>query len=107
MRAHALHRVAPFVYYLSSEKNSTYVISANPINNVLWPHRAIIPSMFQSPEFTLICNPRWSRAAHVLYGAETVHFQANTRLVAGLKNAYSQQFGAVQRVAGDDFRNAC
>jgi hypothetical protein len=94
MRAHALHRVAPFVYYLSSEKNITYVISANPINNVLWPHRAIIPSMFQSPEFTLICNPRSSRAAHVLYGGETVHFQADIKHVAGLKNGHFPHFGA-------------
>jgi hypothetical protein len=74
--AHALRRVAP-IYYFSNVKNSTNVISAKPINNVLWPHRATIPSMFQSPELTRIDNRRCTPAAQVLYGGETVYFQVN------------------------------
>jgi hypothetical protein len=38
--------------YLSKPKKITPVISANAINSVLWPHRATIPSILQSPEFT-------------------------------------------------------
>jgi hypothetical protein len=67
-------------------KKSTNVISAKPINNVLWPHRATVPSMFQSPEFTLIVDRPTSAAAHTLYGGETVHFQAKSKHAAGLKS---------------------
>jgi hypothetical protein len=34
--------------YLNKAKKMTHVINAKPINNVLWPHRATIPSMFVS-----------------------------------------------------------
>jgi hypothetical protein len=86
LKAHALRRAAPICYF-SNVKNSTNVISAKPINNVLWPHRATIPSMFQSPQFTRIDNRRYTSAAQVLYGGGTVHFQVNSNDAAGLKNA--------------------
>jgi hypothetical protein len=71
---------------LNNPTKITHVISANPINNVLWPQRATIPSMFQSPEFTAIFNRRSSPAAHVLYGGGTVYIQVEIKHVAGLKN---------------------
>jgi hypothetical protein len=77
------------IRYFSNAKTITHVISAKPINNVLWPHRATIPSMFQSPEFTLIVNRRSSSAARVLYGGGTVHFQVKIKHVAGLKSPIS------------------
>jgi hypothetical protein len=49
--AHALRRVFPGLlvdYYLNNPTNITHVISANAINNVLWPHRATIPTIFLS-----------------------------------------------------------
>jgi hypothetical protein len=79
------------IHYFNNVKNSTNVISAKPINNVLWPHRATIPSIFQSPQFTRIVNRR-TPAAHVLHGGETVHFQVNSKNAAGLKNAYFRRF---------------
>jgi hypothetical protein len=85
--------VAP-IYYFSNVKNSTNVISAKPINNVLWPHRATIPSMFQSPKITRIDNHRNTSAAQVLYGGETVHFQLDSNDAAGLKNAHFRPFGS-------------
>jgi hypothetical protein len=80
--------------YLSNAKIITHVISAKPINNVLWPHRATIPSMFQSPEFTPIVNRRSSPAAHVLHGGETLHIQGKIKHAAGLKNGHFRPFGA-------------
>jgi hypothetical protein len=47
-RAHALRRVASAFFYRNKPKNITQVISANPINSVLWPQRATIPIMFHS-----------------------------------------------------------
>jgi len=85
---HALRRVAR-TRYLSNAKKITHVISARPINNVLWPHRATIPSIFQSPEFTRLVNRRSSPAAHVLYGGGTVHIQVQIKHVAGLKTVIS------------------
>jgi hypothetical protein len=41
-----MRRVAP-ACYLNNPTKITHVISANAINNVLWPHRAIIPIMFK------------------------------------------------------------
>jgi len=93
LRAHALRRVAR-TRYLSNAKKITHVISAKPINNVLWPHRATIPSMFQSPEFTLIVNRRSCPATHVLYGGGTVHIQVKIKHVAGLKNDHFWLLGA-------------
>lgn len=46
-RAHALRRVASALY-LNKLKKITQVIRANPINSVLWPHRATVPIMFHS-----------------------------------------------------------
>jgi hypothetical protein len=80
--------------YLSNAKKITHVISAKPINNVLWPHRATIPIMFQSPKCTRIVNRRSSPAAHVLYGGGTVHIQGKTKHVVGLKNGRFSGFTA-------------
>jgi hypothetical protein len=85
---------------LSNVKKSTNVISAKPINNVLWPHRATVPIMFQSPRITLIVNRRSSTAAHELYGDGTVHFQAEPMHVAGLKSRNLRQFGAIHALPG-------
>jgi hypothetical protein len=82
------------VCYFSNAKNSTNVISAKPINNVLWPHRATIPIMFQSPKFTRIVDRRSSVAAQVRYGGETVHFQGSSKDAAGLKNGHFRQIGS-------------
>jgi hypothetical protein len=90
---HALRRVTRN-RYLSNAKKITHVISAKPINNVLWPHRATIPIMFQSPEFTPTVNRRSSSAAHVLYGGGTVYFQVEIKHVVGLKNAYFRHITA-------------
>jgi hypothetical protein len=46
-RAHALRRVASALYR-NKLKKITQVIRANPINSVLWPHRATFPIMFHS-----------------------------------------------------------
>jgi hypothetical protein len=85
--------VAP-IFYFSNAKNSTNVISAKPINNVLWPHRATIPIMFQSPKFTRTVNRRLSVAAEVRYGGETVHFQESSKDVAGLKTGHFRRIGS-------------
>ncbi len=45
--AHALSRVAPMCY-LSKAKKSTKVINASPASNMLWPQRAIDPSIIVS-----------------------------------------------------------
>jgi hypothetical protein len=66
--------VAPTAYF-NKAKKITQVISAKPINKVLWPQRATIPIMFQSPEFTPIVNRLTSVAAHVVYGGGTIQFQ--------------------------------
>jgi hypothetical protein len=79
---------------LSNAKKITQVISAKLINNVLWPHRATIPIMFQSPVLLRIVSRRASPAAHVLYGGGTVYIQANIKHVAGHKNAYFRQITA-------------
>jgi hypothetical protein len=86
--------------YLSNAKKITHVISAKPINNVLWPHRATIPSMFQSPKCTPIVNRRSSPAAHVLYGGGTVHIQGKIKHVAGLKSGHFWPFGAEKAQSG-------
>jgi hypothetical protein len=85
---------------LSNVKKSTNVISAKPINNVLWPHRATVPIMFQSPRITLIVNRRSSMAAHELYGDGTVHFQAEPMHVAGLKSRNLREIGANNALPG-------
>jgi hypothetical protein len=85
--------------YLSNVKKSTNVISAKPINNVLWPHRATVPIIFQSPRITLIVYRRSTVAAHVLYGDGTVHFQAEPMHVAGLKNRLLR-FSAIKALRG-------
>ena len=36
------------ICYLNNPTNITHVITANAINNVLWPHLATIPTMFLS-----------------------------------------------------------
>jgi hypothetical protein len=72
--------------YLNKPKKITPVISANAINSVLWPHRATIPTMFQSPEFTRFSRRRRSALAHDLYGVGTVHFQGLEGHAAGHKN---------------------
>jgi hypothetical protein len=46
-RAHALRRVASFPY-LNKPTKIAHVMSANPINNVLWPHRATFAIIFLS-----------------------------------------------------------
>jgi hypothetical protein len=72
-------------------KNSTQVMSANAISSVLWPHRATIPTMFHSPEIALLSTAPQRRRLTSLNGGRTVHFQALSNLVAGLKNGL---FGA-------------
>jgi hypothetical protein len=39
---------AAFADYLNKLKKIAHVMSANPTNSVLWPHRAIIPIMLLS-----------------------------------------------------------
>ena len=65
----------------------THVISANAINNVLWPQRAIIPIMSISWIYPNH-EPSVCPATRVLYGGETVHFQASTKHASCLKTSY-------------------
>src|SRR5471030_728804 len=99
MWAHALCRVA-LSPYLINPKNSTHVISANAINNVLWPHRATVPSMFQSPKFTCITPRHLCVSEQVLCGGGTVHFQSHSRHVASHKIGHFRAFLRCDRATG-------